>query len=87
LSFRGEAEESSSKSETLRIPQGDSLAARYENPIFSRIDHIVRHGLSVAAMPFVAKADVAGLLTEIHRKPAPERTKILVDGVCAITTW
>ena len=35
---------------------------------------------SMAAMPVVVKADVAELLAELNRKPAPERTKILIEG-------
>src|SRR5438128_5818235 len=35
---------------------------------------------SMAAMPVVVKADVAELLAELNRKPAPERTKVLIEG-------
>src|SRR5438445_3695763 len=35
---------------------------------------------SMAAMPVVVKADVAELLAELNGKPAPERTKILIEG-------
>src|SRR5262249_20444162 len=35
---------------------------------------------SVASMALPAKADVDELLAEINRKPAPERSKILVEG-------
>jgi iron(III) transport system substrate-binding protein len=36
--------------------------------------------LFMTAVPSVIKADVEGLLAELNRKPAPERTKILVEG-------
>jgi hypothetical protein len=35
---------------------------------------------SIAAMPVAVKADVDELLAELNRKPASERTKILVEG-------
>jgi hypothetical protein len=36
--------------------------------------------LFMTAVPVVVKADVEGLLGELNRKPAPERTKALVEG-------
>jgi len=36
--------------------------------------------LFMTAVPVVVRADVEGLLAELNRKPAPERTKILVEG-------
>lgn len=36
--------------------------------------------LFMIAMPVVVKADVEGLLAELNRRPAAERTKMLVEG-------
>jgi len=60
--------------------QGDSLCCAMKIRFSKVWIALLVTALFMTAVPVVVRADVEGLLAELNRKPAPERTKILVEG-------